>query len=52
MIKMTNEEKLLEHLAKALWASFDYGSPIPPGELARFIMKQIDIAGFKIIRGE
>ena len=47
---MTNEEELLAHLAKALWSSFDYMSPIPPGELARFVMKQIEIAGFEIVK--
>lgn len=43
---------LVEHLARELWAAFDYMSPIPPHELANFVVKQIEIAGYEIVKGK
>lgn len=48
--KSENHNLIIEHLAREIWAAFDYMSPIPPGELANFVVKQIEIAGYKIIK--
>ena len=43
-------DEVIAHLARELWAAYDYQTPVSPGELANFIVKQIDIAGYKIVK--
>ena len=49
---MQNEEmkKLVGELAKALWATFEYGLPNSPLTMANFIVTQIQVAGYQITK--
>ena len=53
-LQSTNKANILfkQHLARELWATFDYVLPITPGELASFVITQIDIAGYKLVKDE
>ena len=42
----------IEVMAKFLWDKFDYFLPIPPGQMAERIIKELEDKGFKIVRGE
>jgi hypothetical protein len=47
---MKENQEILAHLAKELWATFEYGLPITPSAMAIYIVKQIDIAGYEIVK--
>jgi hypothetical protein len=47
---MANDE-VTGHLAKELWAAFEYGLPVSPTSMANYIVKQIEIAGYEIVKG-
>ena len=47
---MKENDEIVSHLAKELWASFEYGLPVSPSSMANYIVRQIEIAGFKIVK--
>ena len=47
---MNKNDEIIGHLAKELWASFEYGLPVSPSAMANYIVKQIDIAGYEIVK--
>ena len=46
---MSNLE-LRSALAKALWASFEYGLPVSPATMANYVITQIEVAGYEIVK--
>jgi hypothetical protein len=46
---MSNLE-LREEIAKALWAAFEYGLPVSPVTMANFVITQIEVAGYEIVK--
>lgn len=48
--ELDNKNVVVAHLARELWAAYDYNSPVAPFELANFVVKQIDIAGYKLVK--
>jgi hypothetical protein len=47
---MKENQEIISHLAKELWAAFEYGLPVTPSAMAIYIVKQIDIAGYEIVK--
>lgn len=47
---MNKNDEIIGHLAKELWASFEYGLPVSPSAMANYIVKQINIAGYEIVK--
>jgi hypothetical protein len=47
---MKENDEIVSHLAKELWAAFEYGLPVSPSAMANYIVRQIEIAGFKIVK--
>lgn len=47
---MNENNEIIGHLAKELWASFEYELPISPRAMANYIVKQISIAGYEIVK--
>ena len=47
---MNKNDEIVSHLAKELWAAFEYGLPVSPSAMANYIVKQIDIAGYEIVK--
>lgn len=41
---------IIAHLAKELWATFEYGLPVSPSAMSNYIVKQIEIAGYEIVK--
>jgi len=46
----SNNDEIRGTLAKALWGAFEYGLPVSPSAMANFIVKQIEVAGYIIIK--
>jgi hypothetical protein len=46
----SNNDEIRGTLAKALWSAFEYGLPVSPSAMANFIVKQIEVAGYTIIK--
>jgi hypothetical protein len=47
---MSKNDEIVSHLAKELWAAFEYGLPVSPSAMANYIVKQIEIAGYEIVK--
>ena len=44
------DDEVTGHLAKELWAAFEYGLPVSPTSMANYIVKPIEIAGYEIVQ--